>query len=228
MIYLAAAVLPAVFLMRYVYKKDKVEKEPIALLLLAAGGVGAALCSIALETIGMGILDAVLAPDSPAYIVTLAFLVVAAVEEGTKFLFLYRISWRNPNFDFRFDGIVYAVFVSLGFAAFENVRYVMGYGLSVAMPRALLAIPAHMGFAVFMGSFYGRGKLCQTLGDYRGCGQNLFYGYLLALSLHGFYDACAMFGNVLSTILFAAFVIVMYIVVIRRVRRESETDEPVA
>ncbi len=94
----------------------------------------------------------------PAYTILLAFLVVAVVEEGTKFVFLKLRTWRDPNFNFRFDGIVYAVFVSLGFAAFENINYVLGYGLTVALPRAVLAIPAHMGFAVFMGLFYGRGK----------------------------------------------------------------------
>ena len=44
-------------------------------------------------------------------------------------------AWRDPNFNYRFDGIVYAVFVSLGFAAFENISYVVGYGLTTAVAR---------------------------------------------------------------------------------------------
>ena len=31
-IYLAAAIIPAVILMAYIYKKDKVDKEPVGLL----------------------------------------------------------------------------------------------------------------------------------------------------------------------------------------------------
>ena len=46
----------------------------------------------------------------------------------------------------------------------------------------------------------------------------------MAVLLHGFYDACAMIGNVLATALFVVFVIVMYIVVIAIIKRESRTD----
>ena len=224
-IYLFAAVLPAVFLMKYVYRKDTIEKEPPMLLLsLVLTGVLAALLSIGLEYLGEGVLRSCLDAGSPAYTVVLAFLVVGVVEEGTKFLLLKRRTWRDKNFNYRFDGIVYAVFVSLGFAAFENIRYVMGYGLTVAVPRALLAIPGHMGFAVFMGVFYGRAKVCESRGNKAGKTGNLIAGYLSAVLLHGFYDACAMIGNVLSTALFVAFVVLMYVAVIRLIRMESESD----
>lgn len=85
-------------------------------------------------------------------------------------MFLHARTWRNPNFNYRFDGIVYAVFVSLGFAAFENIQYVLHYGLSVALPRAIFAVPGHMSFAVFMGLFYGRAKLYEAWGDGAGAG----------------------------------------------------------
>ena len=109
-------------------------------------------------------MNALVAPDNPKHIILLAFLVVAAVEEGSKFFFLYRRTWHDPNFNFRYDAIVYAVFVSLGFAAFENVKYVFNYGLSVALPRAILAIPGHMGFAVFMGFFTAEQNFVQIMG----------------------------------------------------------------
>ena len=173
-IYVLAAVIPAAILMCYIYKKDRIEREPPWLLgSLVLLGVAAALVAIVLEILGQSILDSLVSVNNPKYILLLAFLVVAAVEEGTKFFFLYRRTWRDPNFNYRFDAIVYAVFVSLGFAAFENIKYVFNYGLSVALPRALLAIPGHMGFAVFMGFFYGRAKLCFTFGDRSGCKHNL-------------------------------------------------------
>lgn len=227
-IYILAAVIPAVFLMRYIYRMDTVEKEPPMLMLsLILMGVLSALSSILLESIGQGILERYLEQGSAAYTLVLAFIVVAVVEEGTKFFFLRLRTWRNPNFNYRFDGIVYAVFVSLGFAAFENIEYVMGYGLSVAVPRALLAIPGHMGFAVFMGVFYGRAKQCENKGDMVGKRFNQIAGYIVAVLLHGFYDSCAMIGNVLSTVLFVVFVAVMYVAVIKLVKRESFTDRPV-
>ena len=231
-VYILAAVLPAFFLMRYVYNQDHIEKEsPVLLLQLTGMGVLAALLSGVLEYLGELLLNTSvsgkLSQDSPAYAILLSFFVVGVIEEGTKLLLLYRRSWRDPNFNYRFDGIVYAVFTSLGFAAFENIKYVMGYGLTVALPRALLAIPGHMSFAVFMGIFYGRAKLCADMGDKRGKRLNLLAGYLIAVFLHGFYDSCAMIGNTLSTVLFIAFVAVMYFVVFRVVKRQAATDEPV-
>ena len=56
---------------------------------------------------------------------------------------------------------------------------------------------------------------------------NLFVGYFFAVLLHGFYDACAMMGNVLSTVIFGGFVLVMYIVVITLIKKEANSDRPV-
>ena len=227
-VYLFAAVLPAVFLLTYIYREDTIEKEPAPLLWgLLLMGVLAALVSIVIEELIDGYLVTILDNKSAAYSIVSAFLGVAAVEEGTKFLFLKLRTWKDTNFNYRFDGVVYAVFVSLGFAAFENIGYVYGYGLSVSVPRAFLAVPGHMAFAVFMGAFYGRAKLCRDFGDRAGCFWNLLCAYLTAVFLYGFYDSCAMIGNVLSTLLFVIFVIVMYVVVFKKVRRESQTDKPV-
>ena len=227
-VYVLAAVVPAVFLMRYIYKQDRIEREPPWLLAsLIWRGILAALVSIVLELLGQSLLDALVSPDDPNYVILLAFLVVAAVEEGSKFFFLYRRTWRDPNFNFRFDAIVYAVFVSLGFAAFENVKYVFRYGLSVALPRAILAVPGHMGFAVFLGIFYGRAKRCFDRGRDFGCKVNLILGYLAAVFLHGVYDTCCMSGTEQSTALFVVFVLVMYLAVYLLIKHEAKTDAPV-
>ncbi|MDD4007093.1 MAG: PrsW family glutamic-type intramembrane protease [Sphaerochaetaceae bacterium] len=225
LIYMAAALLPGFFLLRYIYKKDTVEKEDPKLLgSLLLQGVWAALCSIVLEMVGESLLDLSLSQDSPYYVLVLAFLVVGVVEEGTKFFFLKRRTWKIPDFNYTFDAIVYAVFVSMGFALFENVKYVFGYGLSVALPRAFLAVPGHMGFAVFMGYFYGRAKVAESRGDAKGKTLNLILSYVIAVLLHGFYDATAMMSTSVATILYIVFVVVMYIVVIRLVRKESSDD----
>lgn len=226
-IYVLAAVFPALFLMRYIYHKDTMEREPPELLKgLVLKGISAALAALVLEMIGVRLLSVFFKAGSRGYIIALAFFVVAAAEEGAKFFFLKRRTWHDPNFNYRFDGIVYAVFVSLGFAAFENIRYVMSYGLTVALPRAVLAIPGHMGFAVFMGAFYGRAKLYERYGNKRKENGNLWAGYLVAVLLHGFYNACLMMGTALSTALFVIFVVVMYIVVILLIKKESAYDRP--
>ena len=227
-VYLLAALLPALFLMRYIYRKDTIEKEPKGMLTgLVFLGVAAAVVAVIFETLGESVLTQFLVKDSQTYTIVMAFLVVAVVEEGAKYLFLLWRTWRDPNFNFSFDGIVYAVFVSLGFAAFENISYVVGYGLTTAVARAMLAIPAHMGFAVFMGYFYARAKRCHDQGNASGRRRNLWAAFLVAVLLHGFYDACALLGTVLSLLLFVAFVVAMYIIVVRLVKKESKEDQPV-
>ena len=227
-IYIMAAILQALLLLEYIYNQDTVDKEPPNLLFnLLLMGVVAALASIVLEQIGTTILNSFVSPENPAYVIFLAFLVVAVVEEGTKFYLLHRRTWKNPNFNYRFDAIVYAVFVSLGFAAFENIGYVFGYGITVAPARALLAIPGHMSFAVFMGYFYGRAKLFFDYGDKEKSRTNLWLAYLSAVFLHGFYDSCAMIGSAGSTIVFVVFIILMYLAVYRMIKNESHTDAPV-
>ena len=122
-VYVLAAVIPAVILLRYIYRHDTIEREPPRLLaLLLLMGVAAALCSIVLETVAQTVLNLLVDPHSPVYTILLAFVVVAAVEEGTKFWLLKRRTWNHPAFNYRFDGIVYSVFVSLGFAAYENIQ----------------------------------------------------------------------------------------------------------
>ena len=227
-VYILAAVLPAIILLRYIYKHDTVEKEPPGLLLtLLFMGVLAALCATVLEAIFQTVLGLLVDPGSPVYTILLAFLVVAVVEEGTKFWLLKRRTWYHPAFNYRFDGIVYAVFVSLGFAAYENITYVLRYGLSVALPRALLAVPGHAAFAVVMGAFYGRAKLREGWGDLREARRDLWTGYLFAVLLHGFYDTCAMIGTVISTVVFLVFVALMFLGIFRLVKKESATDAPV-
>lgn len=227
-IYVLAAVVPAIVLLWYVYRRDRVEREPLGLLLsLLWKGVLAALCSIALETIGQLVLNALVPEGTLLHTLLLAFVVVAAVEEGTKFFFLKRRTWYEYNFNYRFDAIVYSVFVSLGFAAFENIQYVFSYGLSVALPRALLSLPGHMAFAVFMGVYYGRAKLRDNYGQTGAAKSDLMMGYFVAVLLHGFYDACAMIGTTRATILFILFVVVTYIRMFRIVKKESDRDRPI-
>lgn len=228
-VYLAAALLPALILLRYVYRHDAIEKEPAGLLLsLLLMGCLSALCSGVLEGIADRLLQIVVDPESPVYIILLAFLVVAVAEEGTKLFFLKLRSWNHPAFNYRFDGVVYAVFVSLGFAALENVQYVVNYGLSVALPRALLAVPGHLSFSIFMGVYYGRARLLENLGDHAGARASIRSGCLIAVFLHGFYDSCAMLGTGLASAVFLVFVLSMFLLAYRTLKAESAADVLIA
>ncbi len=78
---------------------------------------------------------------STAYNVLLYFVVVALSEEGFKYLLLKKRTWYSSEFNCQFDGVVYAVFVALGFALWENISYVLMYGLGTAAIRAVTAVP---------------------------------------------------------------------------------------
>ena len=211
-----------------IFRQDKIEKEPGGLLLsLIFMGVLSALLAMVLENIGEAVLSTFVSSDHPFFIVLFAFLVVALAEESAKYFLMRLRTWKNPNFNYTFDGIVYAVFVSLGFAGFENLGYVMGYGLSVAPARALLAIPGHLAFSVFMGFYYSRAKTAFLDGNRSMQKTYERLALIVPVFLHGFYDACAMTGTALSVLLFFVFVVAVDIIIFRVVRHESRADRPV-
>lgn len=226
---LAVAMLPALILMLYVFKKDRIEKEPRGLLfrLMLFGALFSFIPSF-LEGIGDRFLAGFYPRPTTAYYILEAFLVVGLSEEGFKRFILKKKTWSNPNFNCSFDGIVYAAYVSLGFALLENLLYVFGYGLFQSLAtgfiRALTAIPAHFFNSVFMGLYYGRAKECQLRGDTAGMNTNLRRSLWVPVFLHGFYDACAFLNTTFTNILFYIFLIAMYIISFKTVRRESSAD----
>ena len=123
----AIAVIPSIILGFFVYKKDILEKEPIGLILkLFLLGAFSILPAATLENIIMNLIPAT-SNDILNYLI-LSFICIALVEEGLKALFAYKTAWRNKNFNHIYDGIVYCVFTSLGFATLENILYVFEYG----------------------------------------------------------------------------------------------------
>ena len=137
---------PVFIIAFYVWFRDKYEKEPIAMLLRALLiGAVITLPVIFIER-GLFSLGATFS-FGPFWD---AFAVAGLVEESFKFLAFYLIIWRNVNFNEKFDGIVYAVFIALGFAGVENILYVAEGGVQVAITRAITAVPAHALFGVII------------------------------------------------------------------------------
>lgn len=225
-IFLALAVGPAVALVRYVYNLDTLEREPAGLLLaLFWRGVVAALVASVLEQVGMeafGLLSG-LGRQDPWFLLLSDFAVVGVIEEACKYVLMARATWHDPNFDCRYDGVVYAVATSLGFAAAENVTYGLAYGPGVLLGRAMMAIPAHMGFAVVFGFLYGEAKLLSVRGHRIGAGLCVACGYLLSVLLHGLYDSTAtLFGSGDAT--FLLVVAVIYLIVFPVVHTMARHD----
>ncbi len=221
------ALLPALLLMRSIYKKDTVEKEPVGLLLVSAfAGALACIPAAWIEQVLIAVLDGFFREGTLIYAALEAFLIVAAAEEGCKLFFLKKLTWKSSHFNYRFDGIVYAVFMSLGFAGLENILYVLNFGPDVLISRGLLAVPGHMTFAVFMGLHYSEAKLAALRGRHDAKSRSLRKAFITPVLLHGFYDFCLMSGLNILALVFIGFVIVLDLSALRAVRRASKNDHP--
>ena len=224
-ILIAAAVIPAIILLIRVERADRLEKESRGLLAsLVLFGIASTAIASLLERIGMGILDSVFEYESTLYNILLYFGVVAFAEEGAKYVLLKRRTWRNPEFNCQFDGVVYGVFVSLGFALWENIEYVALFGLGTAAIRAVTAVPGHACFGVFMGAWYGMAKRREGAGDLAGAKRMRTRALLIPALLNGFYDFAASSESDSMNLVFFGFVIIMFITAYRLVKHVSAND----
>jgi RsiW-degrading membrane proteinase PrsW (M82 family) len=225
---LILSVLPSVLILLYIYRRDKYEQEPLGLLLKAFGlGTLSAICVLVLFEIAGFFIP--ITPNTGNHFLDAfleAFFIAAIPEECLKFLMLYLLIWKNRNFDERFDGIIYSVFVSLGFATLENIIYVLQSGVGVAIMRALTAVPAHALFGVAMGFYFSYAKFLPER-------QNKYLALCVVLPvvLHGIYDFILMWqaklleNNVevaiLLTLVFVAFVVFLWIQGFKKIKKLS-------
>ena len=218
---IAAAIIPALFLMVRIYKIDHLEKESGPLLRkLVVAGILSSLIALVEERVLSYLLANFVSYGSLVYNVILYFVVVAVSEESSKYLMLFRNSWNTPEFNCVFDGVVYAVFVSLGFALWENISYVLNYGIYSAFARALTAIPGHACFGVFMGVFYSAAKKYERYGDISSMSICRFMAILVPVLLHGSYDFIATMETDGFNYVFIIFVAILFIasnLVVKRV-----------
>lgn len=213
---LLLALAPAIIIMIYVYFRDKYEKEPIKLILK-----GILLGAIVIFPVGL--FENYLLSFSKAYDpITKAawdgFVVAGAIEEAFKFFMVFILIWRNPNFNEKFDGIVYAVSVALGFAAVENIFYVFsGNSMQVGIVRAFTAVPGHTIFGIVMGFYLGLARFSP-----KGRGRWLLMAFVVPWMLHGIYDFLIMSGYPLLILIFIPFLIYMYRIGLRRMREFNQ------
>lgn len=221
------AIAPPVFLLIFTYALDKKEKEPITLLVvLFAMGVVSIIPAVIAEEIGGAILG--LLPVNEFVVAFLdAFLVVAIAEEGFKYLLMRAVSWKHSAFNYRFDGIVYAVYTSLGFATFENVLYVLENGVGNALLRAVTSIPLHASCGVIMGIYYGRARGSANAGNKSGVKNSIRLALLLPILIHGFYDFCLFTGNGWLILLWLVFTVITFIVVFMKLLKSSKMDHEI-
>lgn len=204
---LIAALLPAVLLLMYIWKKDP-QSEPNSWLVKAVL-LGVGICiPISIVELGLqAILFGIDGGPTTIFGTTIgAFVVAALPEELFKLLALWLILRKNPYFDEHFDGIVYAVFIGLGFAAIENVVYLFSNDqwITVAITRALLAVPGHYSFAVLMGYYY---SIYHFVDHSSKAATRIL---LIPVLFHGVYDALAFSGTINPTLGGICFLVLIY------------------
>lgn len=214
------AIIPSVILCFYVYKMDIIEKEPIVMLFrLFFLGVLITVPAAYMEKSLISITGLGTNPDGYLDSFLMAFFIVALIEEGYKYLILYFGTWHNKNFDHIYDAIVYAVFISLGFATLENILYVYESGAQTAILRALISVPAHAFYAVASGYYLGLAKLNKTIGYNKAKIGYIILSILIPISLHGVFDFLLFTSNDLLLWVFFGFVALLYMLSYYKIKR---------
>ncbi|MBR1793080.1 MAG: PrsW family intramembrane metalloprotease [Bacteroidales bacterium] len=185
------AILPVYLILRYVYRKDN-NKEPLSKLLYTF--IAGCICIVpaAMQESLLSFFAPVTPISNGLYN---GFVVAGFSEELWKLILLSLIIWRSREFDEYFDGIVYAVFLSMGFACVENLMYIfqpddLSTSYSTAIVRAMVSVPGHFLFAVAMGYYFSLAKF-----DPAHRSTHLLKALLYPTLLHGTFDAILMISE---------------------------------
>ncbi|MDB5192392.1 MAG: PrsW family intrarane metalloprotease [Segetibacter sp.] len=186
----AIALAPAILIMLFIYLKDRYNKEPLIHLAVCFFlGVISAVPVIYIERFTGNFLDTNF-EKGLVHTLLKAFIVVALAEEFGKYCMLRWYAYPKKAFDEPFDGIVYSIFVSMGFAVFENLGYVYRFGSDVGILRMFLTVPAHASFAVLMGYYVGLAKFHPSKAVWLRT-----VGLFWAVVFHGAYDCFLFLGE---------------------------------
>lgn len=204
MMLLITAIAPSLALLYYIYLRDKYEKEPRKLLFKAFVLGSIAVVPIVIIELRLDLFD--MATESLVAAGYTAFVVAGFVEESFKYIIFWFFIWRNKNFNERYDGIVYSVFISLGFATTENIGYVMLSGFHTAFIRSLTAVPAHALFGIIMGYYFGKARFSED----RIRKKSLIFALIIPIVLHGFYDFILFSRSTALLIIFIPYMLYLW------------------
>jgi RsiW-degrading membrane proteinase PrsW (M82 family) len=211
------AIAPIVFLAWYMYTRDRYEREPRRLIVktFVLGAV------LVVPVIFAEVIGSLILPSSPDPLVLfLHFLVVVAfVEESSKYLAVRLSVYNSREFNEPMDGLVYGAIAGLGFAAPENLLYVLSRGAVLGIVRAILSVPGHALWGSIIGYYLARHKL-KT-----GRGSSLV-GLCLATILHTAFDYALVATQALIAILIAGIIVAAGWAIFFRFRKAALAISP--
>lgn len=212
---IVSAITPPLLIVLFIYRNDLYEKEPHKLLITTFFlGCFLILPMILIESITEKIFK---------NIFIFSMIGVALVEEGVKYLALLKFNFPKKDFNEPYDGIIYSLVLTMGFALVENIMYVIGSGsegASVSVLRMLTAIPMHATCGIVMGYFMGMAKMNE-----KNKTKNLMLSIILPVLIHGLYNYF-IFINLFGLSLIIVFVGVRYSLKAIKIHQESSPFKP--
>ena len=190
----ALSAVPALLLAGYIWYRDPTTREPLVILAVTFL-LGVVFAGIA------GVVNGITEPFFNIFgIVGLSlfyFLVVGPIEETVKWLAVRVYAYRSDAFGTVIDGVVYGAMAGVGFAAIENLTYILIFGaetttnglivleqdaIAIATQRAFVG-PGHVVFSAWAGFYLGLAKFNQSKR-----GPIVVKGLLIAAFIHGLYN----------------------------------------
>lgn len=214
------------------YYKDK-EKEPIPILLsfFLLGIVSCFVVMILSLSLSKFIPFMKLQSQNMDFIniILYSFIGIALLEEICKWIFVYFKGYKHKEFEETYDIIIYSIFVSLGFIFFENCLYIVNANPKIlpVILRTLSSVPGHVCNAIFMGYYLSMAKQFDYQKNKKLEKQNIILSIIIPTILHGIYDFLIMSGYKILIITFFVFIIILYIISIKKLQKVSKHNHKI-
>ncbi|MFS1512319.1 glutamic-type intramembrane protease PrsW [Chengkuizengella sp. SCS-71B] len=206
---LCIAIAPSLALLTYFYLKESHSSEPIRMVMkLFLFGILLVFPTMVIQrglVLGFGENDFLF-----------SFIISGGIEEFLKLFLLYYTIFNHHVFDSPYDGIVYGVSISLGFATLENIIYAFSYSASFTtlLLRGLLPISGHAIFGVIMGFYISKAKFLS---------QKKYLCLALALPVlwHGSFDYIMLAFQTNLLMILIVFMVFLWIKGLRKVKQAN-------
>lgn len=201
------AITPAIIGISAIYLSDRVDREPLKLLILTyIFGALSVIPSIIVEeflskfNVFPGVFGAFYN----------AFIVAGLTEEYFKRLAITKLAYKTSYFNEKLDGIVYGVFAALGFATVENIIYVVFTYTNnpfIGLYRGIFSVPAHGVFGITMGYYLSLSRFDTDKSRKK---TNFIKSLFMPVLLHGIFDFILMANIPQLTMLFVPYVLFLW------------------
>ncbi|MBU9714261.1 glutamic-type intramembrane protease PrsW [Evansella tamaricis] len=209
---ITAGLAPAIALLFFFYFKDEYEQEPLSSVIRCF--LFGALLVFPIMFIQYALMEEGIIKSTFME----AFIQTALIEEFLKWFIVMIAVFHHVHFNQRYDGIVYATAVALGFASAENMLYLISNGLETAFLRALFPVSSHALFGVVMGYYLGCAKFNKKKKV-----RFLFYSFFFPYLLHSSYNLIFLTQN--RWMYFSIpFMIFLWILGIRKVKKANQSQ----